>query len=122
MARSVKMPEGAVYHTLEKRLEYGSNIPAARELLIGLYDRLMASGSERITRYEAATIIEEALGMMTRRKPVQVAPRQNKPVTAEVKAHIKELAATNPDWTMQNIAVAAGTNSGRVSEVLNGLR
>ncbi len=105
-----------------ERLNYGSNIPAAREMLEGLRDRLRNTGTDPITRQEAAATIEIALGMMTRRKPVKVAPRQGQPVTPAMKDRIVKLAQSSPDWTMQRIAVEVGTNSGRVSEVLNGLR
>jgi hypothetical protein len=112
--------------TVEERLNYGSNIPAAREIVSEVLSELnsLASYGHASPDDIAAQAgrLREALGMMTRRQPVKVAPRRGQPVTEAVKARIKQLAAANPDWSMQQIAVEAGTNSGRVSEVLNGLR
>lgn len=98
-----------------ERLNYGSDIPGARAIIEQVIN-------DNTLQHGHKARLQEALAKMTRRRPVKVAPRQTKPVTAEVRAEIRRIAAENPDWTMQQIGTATDTNSGRVSEVLNGLR
>jgi|KBSMisStandDraft_5_1062788.scaffolds.fasta_scaffold121260_2 hypothetical protein len=63
-----------------------------------------------------------ALSMMTRDRNQQVAPVKHPKLTKEQEAEILRLNALDPTLHQQDIAVLVGTNAGRVSEVLNGLR
>jgi len=100
-----------------ERLEYGSNVPLAREILRGISrDDVMPDAWEQI---------QEALTLMTRAKTVRKAPNKMRGrITELMKQRIHELAATT-NLTCAEIALAVGlppSASGRVSEVLHGLR
>ena len=70
--------------------------------------------------------IEEALGKMTRQRPVKQAPvKQRIKITPSVCEDIRRVAASHPTATNAEIAVMVGLpscGSGRVTEVLQGLR
>jgi DNA-binding NarL/FixJ family response regulator len=91
-----------------------SDIPRARAILRKV-DKVSA-GDERMLRY----IIAQALRFLDREKPEWKAPRKLPPLTIEQAMQVKELRAEG--LPMNEIARKLGTNIGRVSEVINGLR
>lgn len=99
----------------------GSNIPQARH---NVSDAIKAIAAGDID--EAMDLLDEALPLMYRQAPLKMAPvKQRIKITKEVCDQIRLLAATHPDWTNAEIAVAVGLpscGSGRVTEVLQGLR
>lgn len=71
----------------------------------------------------AKTFLEQALRNMTRKSPVRKARQERVRIDDETKRRIQLLADQNPRLTMHEIASMTGVrSSGRVSEVLNGLR
>lgn len=95
-----------------------SNIPRARRYIERALDYVQHGESPLAKKYLAL-----ALENMTRKPPVRRARSKPVKIDAALKAHIKRLAKIWPDKTIHEIASMAGVrNSGRVSEVLNGLR
>ena len=67
--------------------------------------------------------VEAALPLMTRAKAVRRARTKQKPITAAQIQRTKLIALREPDTHEHEIANRVGLpNSGRVSEILNGLR
>lgn len=98
----------------------GSNIPKARSIIQGLIDDIAPERGFKLY------VLHEALALMTRAPAKRRArPQPNSStVTPEQKARILELAQ-NRNMTCAHIATAVGlpsSASGRVSEVLHGLR
>jgi len=88
-----------------------SNIPKARELL------LEARNDPFVTR-KAQALIDEALGLLDRRRPIDFTARKYLPsLSAEQRVEVKRLRSLG--MSIQEVAIAVGTNSGRVSEVIN---
>jgi DNA invertase Pin-like site-specific DNA recombinase len=91
-----------------------SDIPRARAILRKA-DKVLA-GDERMLRY----IITQALQFLDREKPEFKAKRKLPPLTIDQAMQIKELRADGVP--VNEIARRFGTNIGRVSEIINGLR
>jgi hypothetical protein len=66
--------------------------------------------------------IDRLLPQLKRRSPKKRAPRVSTPMTVELRKEIVEYAAANPEASQHVIAEHMGTNQGRISEALRGLR
>ncbi len=89
-------------------------IPDARMMLMDLAAKLDPKHAAII-----AYVVEHALH---RRPSIRRAPAQSNPVTPQVRRIVHATAAAEPDMSYQDIAVLAGVNAGRVSEILRGKR
>lgn len=101
-----------------------SRVPDARQT-VGYLTKLECPCRCPATVKQFARVREwsnHALGMMTRDRHQSVAPVKHPKVTKEQADEIKRLHAIDPSLHQQEIAEMVGTNAGRVSEVLNGLR
>lgn len=73
-------------------------------------------------RAGAAALLDKLAEETRRRPPVRRAPVKAKRITKELRAQIVVYAHENPAASCQDIGVAFGINSGRVSEILAGKR
>lgn len=73
----------------------------------------------RISPAFAAKMIQRLSQGLHRKKPIRVAPKRMKPLTAEQRAHVRHYAAQWPDMSQLELAVRFNTNPGRISEALN---
>lgn len=90
-----------------------SDIPKARAIL------LEGMKMDDVENMRAA--MQVALGLMIRRKPVRKGPVKNR-LDLHTVAKVRRLATLHPDAHLTELAQMAGTNPGRVSEILNGRR
>ena len=97
------------------RLNYGSNIPRARKMLMGIAARI--GGSDPATSEEILHIVDT---MMTRSKPMRRAPVAHGRLSNWQRARALELLRTT-DMHVSDIAIEVGTNPGRISELQQGL-
>jgi len=96
------------------RLSYGSNVPFARSCL-------QIAITECVMDRRARNCCLLALRWMRRRKAVRRAPAKGKRITAEQKRQVR--AMKHSELSQHEIANTVGlTNSGRVSEIMGGLR
>lgn len=101
----------------EARPKYGSNIPLARKLLTELSERLTWQGRPEIS----SEIMGIVNSYMTRTYSGRLAPKRKGPPRADQVKAVLELARTT-DLPLEEIGRRVGLNSGRVSEIINGLR
>jgi hypothetical protein len=95
-------------------LKYGSNVPFARSCI------LLAINECHMDR-KARDYCLKALRWMHRRKAVRRSPAKGRRITADQKRRVK--AMVHSELSQHEIANAVGiTNSGRVSEIMGGLR
>jgi hypothetical protein len=98
-----------------RRLNYGSDIPKARTYLIYALTQCYMDAAARM-------YIMRALALMNRRRACRRSVEKGKRITAEQKRQVRMLKFKT-DLSYQEIAIATGlTNTGRVSEIMNGLR
>jgi hypothetical protein len=96
------------------RLKYGSNVPFARACII-------LAINECVMDRKARQYLLKALRWMHRRKAVRRAPATPQHITAQQKHRTRALI--NSELTYHEIANEVGiANSGRISEIMNGLR
>ena len=91
-------------------------IPEVRVELLKVADTL-----DRRRPKEAKRIRELVAELYRRQRLIKTAPKSQK-LTPALRSKIKLSKKLNPDMSIQEIAVACGVNSGRVSEVLIGKR
>lgn len=91
-----------------------SDIPRARKELLDL--------AARLPSWANAEIKDIIVHCLYRESPVRKARVKNRGVTAQMKNTIFNLYRQFPDMHQDEIARRAGTNAGRVSEVLHGKR
>jgi hypothetical protein len=89
-------------------------LPEARERLLAI-----AAQIDPLLAAEMQQIIKD--GMYRRRGVLPTAPKSRK-MTKGLAIKIRAMHFNNPDLSEQEIAVANGVNSGRVSEALIGKR
>lgn len=92
-------------------------IPEVRKELLEI-----ASNLEGFQLPEVAERLRELEKELHRRKRSVRTPPKSKHVTPRTQAQIRAFKKANPDMSHQEIAVAMGVNSGRVSEALIGKR
>lgn len=92
-----------------------SNIPRAREIIASAAAMLPMGDPAR-------AMIEVALPMLVRERPIKRAEETSRPLTMEVACEIWRYYRRHHDAPIQQIATAIGVNSGRVSEVLTGTK
>lgn len=98
-----------------RRLNYGSDVPKARQYLIYALTQCYMDAAARM-------YVMRALTLMTRRHACRRSVNKGKAITAVQKSQII-LLKHKTDLSQHEIATAVGvTNSGRVSEIMNGLR
>lgn len=103
--------------TTNSRHPYGSNVPLARDRLAALADQMRADG---IASY-AEEIEGAILPLLYRTKAARRGPIKKNPVTPQIMATIRKLAAET-DLHADEIAARVGVNPGRVSEIIHGGR
>ena len=101
------------------RLDYGSNVPLAREELTQIAAELRRSLP--LSNGPIADRIDAAVLKMTRRKVKRRAPNTSAKITPELKAEVMRLFNSG-DMSNAQIASAVNVNPARVSEILNGLQ
>ncbi len=96
------------------RLKYGSNVPLARACILFAL-------AECVMDREARAYCNKALRLMHRRKAVRRSPAKGRRITADQKRRVK--AMVHSELSQHEIANEVGiTNSGRISEIMSGLR
>lgn len=70
----------------------------------------------------ALAVVKAVRAEMHNRSPVDRVARVSKPLTDEHRATIRTLKEKNPGMAQHQIAALLGVDSGRVSEVLAGIR
>lgn len=92
-----------------------SDIPRAREIIAQAAGMLPVGDPAR-------AMIEVALPMLVRERPIKRAEVTSRELTMEVACEIWRYYRHHPDAPTQEIATAMRVNSGRVSEVLTGTK
>lgn len=95
-----------------------SNIPGARQMIGEALDQLY---QQQEVLDAAIAKLEQARALMWRANADKVTKTRHPQLTRQQKQEIKRLR-DETDMSEQQIAVQVGTNAGRVSEVVNGLR
>ena len=93
-------------------------IPEIRELIGALTEESKTLARRQLHIAQKISQLAEE----TRRRTSDRAPVKSKRITAAVRLSVREMAASNPDASHQEIADAHGINPGRVSEILHGKR
>jgi hypothetical protein len=100
----------------DRRNHHMSNIPKARERLLGVARRL-----RELDHHTEAKLIHDIVHvLLVRQSPIRRAPRKPYNITPSIRAEIKRLADT--DMHIHEIGQRVGINPGRVSEIINGKR
>lgn len=93
-----------------------SNVPAARKELMSIAKDMRAAGVPHLADEVESVVV----GLLHKEKAIRRAKKKRPNPTEEDKLRIKELAASHPDWSYQELAEATGFNIGRISETLTG--
>ncbi len=100
------------------RLDYGSDVAGARDLLHQLAMEIAPTNSGWAVRIRQVCGIQ-----LTQREVISRAPNNQQPLTEAIKDTMRRLHAVYPNMGHKEIGQLAGNfDGGRVSEVLNGLR
>ncbi len=99
-----------------QRINYGSNIPRARELLGQIASDIGGDDGERIR-----DVVRQYMHQKKQSDPRGHSRRQWREVTEDEKRELMRRYATG-DYTLQQLADWLGVGAGRVAEFLNGQR